>query len=229
MKLYKVGGYVRDQILGIPSKDIDYAIEAESYEAMKLEFVKMGGTIFVENPEYVTIRGKLNNEPADFVLCRKDGYYSDSRRPDDIQPGTLYDDLARRDFTVNAIAIDEHGNYIDPFGGIDDIKKRVIRCVGSVDRIIEDSLRMLRALRFAITKDFLLDNSVHGMIETHYELIKKISRERIYEELKRMLDANTSKTFQIMSMYPDLFKMIFTECNVGLTSTLPSLPKNGKL
>src|SRR5689334_19330699 len=99
VKLYKVGGYVRDQVLGLKSKDIDYAVEAESYDAMKNHLIEKGAKIYLEQPQYFTIRGKLNDEDADFVLCRKEGKYSDGRRPDTVEIGTIYDDLARRDFT----------------------------------------------------------------------------------------------------------------------------------
>ncbi len=102
VKIYLVGGSIRDQLLGLKSKDLDYAVEAGSYEEMR-DYIKENGKIFLETPEYLTIRAHLKNgEPADFVLCRKDGEYSDGRRPDKVTPGTLYDDLARRDFTVNA-------------------------------------------------------------------------------------------------------------------------------
>lgn len=227
--MYKVGGLVRDQILGIQSKDIDYAVEAESYQVMKDTLLKMGVTIFVENPEFVTIRGKFQGEGVDFVLCRKDGYYSDGRRPDEVQIGTLHDDLARRDFTMNAIAIDiETGLFIDPFNGVRDIGNRVIKCVGSEDRLREDSLRMLRALRFAVTKGFTLDFAIEKVIRKEYQLLSKISRERIYEELKRMMDFNATEAFAIMNEYQEVFDFIFDNCNVGLTATLPHIKENKK-
>ena len=155
IKYYMVGGAVRDKILGIDPKyikDIDYSVEAPSYEAMKTELLKRGLEMFPIKEDYMTIRGKLNGVAADFVLCRKDGHYSDGRRPDTVEIGTLYDDLARRDFTMNAIALDEDDNIIDPFDGRGDLHRGIIRCVGkATDRMREDSLRLIRAIRFLDT------------------------------------------------------------------------------
>ena len=153
IKFYQVGGSVRDDLLGFPSKDIDYSVEAPSFEAMKSEIVNRGGEIFLEKPEYLTIRANVPNMGAcDYVLCRKDGAYYDGRRPESVEIGTIRDDLARRDFTVNAMAINEDGELIDPHGGKVDLLHKTLRCVGNAhERFSEDYLRMLRAIRFCIT------------------------------------------------------------------------------
>lgn len=220
VKLYKVGGCVRDEILGLKSKDIDYAVTASSYEEMKDYLISLEANIFLEKPEYLTIRAKVKGEDADFVLCRKDGAYSDGRRPDSVKIGTIEDDLARRDFTMNAIAIDENGNYIDPFNGVLDIKLGIIKCVGSSDRIREDSLRMLRALRFAITKKFIMGYEIERILHNEYNLLKNISRERIYEELNRMFSFSTELTYHYMCKYQSLFSYIIRECKVDLAAVL---------
>src|SRR5688572_2507881 len=115
VKVFEVGGAVRDKLLGLRPKDIDFAVEAPSFKAMH-EFVSSTcSTIFLIKPEFLTIRAHHATMGAvDFVLCRKDGAYSDGRRPDTVEPGTIFDDLARRDFTINAMAFDEEGNLIDP-------------------------------------------------------------------------------------------------------------------
>jgi tRNA nucleotidyltransferase (CCA-adding enzyme) len=154
-RFFQVGGSVRDKLLGVKSKDIDYAVECESFDAMREAILAKGGKIFVETPQYFTIRANVPVLGAtDYVLCRKDGAYSDGRRPDSVEVGTIFDDLARRDFTVNAIAIDtETGALIDPHGGAQDLTARVLRCVGNpVDRFNEDRLRIFRAARFSLTK-----------------------------------------------------------------------------
>lgn len=208
IKIYQVGGSVRDEILGVKSKDIDYSVEASSFEEMRNYIVLSGGEIFLETPEYVTIRARFGRETADYVLCRKDGEYSDGRRPDYVEPGTLYDDLARRDFTMNAIAKDSNGNYLDPFVGIQDIQNKIIRCVGDpYRRISEDWLRMLRAVRFAITKNFRIDDSILKIYEDNYAtsmLAKTVSEERIREEITKMFKYSTIDSLMFFEEYPKM-------------------------
>jgi tRNA nucleotidyltransferase (CCA-adding enzyme) len=141
IELYEVGGCVRDSLLGIDSKDIDFTVIAPSYEDMREFLTDAGFEIFLETPEYFTIRARFPKvvthdaiptrfvrtkklPTADFVLARKEGAYSDGRRPDEVQMGTLLDDLSRRDFTMNAMARDRDGRLIDPFGGQQDVKER---------------------------------------------------------------------------------------------------------
>ena len=203
MKFYQVGGCVRDSLLGIQSKDIDYAVEASSYEEM-LSWIKANGKVFLESPQHLTVRAHMQGkQPADFVLCRKDGAYSDGRRPDSVTPGTLFDDLARRDFTVNAIAYDEETKeYIDPHGGKQDLADKLLRCVGKAeDRFREDALRMLRAIRFSITKGLRMDPELcEALIKR--ELIdlldSKISADRKRDELEKCFRFDTCKTIETL-------------------------------
>ncbi len=222
VKLYRVGGAVRDHFLSIRSKDIDFAVEANSFEEMQ-QYIEAHGKIFLSKPEYFTIRAKVNGEDADFVLCRKEGEYTDGRRPDSVQIGDIYDDLARRDFTVNAIAIDDQNNLIDPYNGRQDIDQGILRCVGKTeDRFTEDSLRMIRAIRFAITKDFTIHDDIHFCL-LDYQFVKKlrnVSVERIREELNRCFVFDTKKTFHKMMNYDLLFDFIFGEMKLKLESTM---------
>lgn len=220
VKYYRVGGSVRDSILGIKSKDIDYAVEANSYEEMKEDLLLKGVFIYQERPEFFAIRGNHPEwGPVDFTLCRTDGFYSDSRHPDHVEIGTIYDDLARRDFTVNAIAIDEDGNTIDPHGGIEDIQNNILRCVGtSVDRFNEDPLRMLRAIRFHIVRGFDLDEHIrydlaHSTVP--YSLVT-VSKERVYEELNKCFEHNSWQTLQFFHNRPYLEKIIFKVIGINL-------------
>jgi len=222
IKLYQVGGSVRDEILGLKSNDIDYSVEAESYQEMKNYIVSIGGEIFLETPEYVTIRARIGRETSDYVLCRKDGAYSDGRRPDNVIAGTLYDDLARRDFTMNAIAKDANGNYIDPFGGIEDIRNNKIKCVGDArNRISEDWLRLLRAIRFSITKDMAIDENIEVFFNSEYatrNLYETVSEERIREELYKMFKADTRQTINFFAEYPKMSYACFSG-NIWLKPT----------
>lgn len=217
-KFYLVGGAVRDKLLGRESKDLDYAVEASSYEEMKASIIERGGTIFLEQPNYLTIRAKVPNlGVSDFVLCRKESHYTDGRHPESVTIGDIYDDLARRDMTMNAIAIDEYGKYIDPHNGIQDINNRLIRCVGNpMDRFNEDRLRILRALRFAVTKNFTIEKNTLLAIQTLVRLdgdlvFDGVSIERIREELLKMFAADTVRSIHILG--GELLYILFEDPN----------------
>lgn len=225
VRFYQVGGCVRDSLLGIPSKDIDYSVEASSYEEMRSAIVSRLGesAIKVEKPEFVTIRAvdpKLGG--VDFVLCRKEGSYSDGRRPDNVEVGTLYDDLARRDFTVNAMARGDDGELIDPFGGCLDTAIGKIRCVGGVERLCEDSLRMIRAIRFHIVKGFWFDEEIEMFLQTpsNANLLENISIERIREELLKCFKHNTYNTLRVLHSYRHIQRVIFATMGLKLEPTL---------
>jgi len=222
IQIYKVGGAVRDQFLGVKSKDIDFAVEAPSYEAMR-EHIANRGKIFLEKPEFFTIRAKLDGVDADFVLCRKEHGYTDGRRPDSVSAGDIYDDLSRRDFTVNAIAIRVSDEAVfDPHQGIVDINDRKIRCVGrAADRFSEDSLRMIRAVRFAITKAFALDVEIQFALEDRFLLRKlaNVSKERIREELNRCFKFDTLNTLRLFEQFPKLRDTIFSDPALWLEAT----------
>jgi tRNA nucleotidyltransferase (CCA-adding enzyme) len=221
IKLYKVGGAVRDRFMGVKSKDIDYAVEAPSYQAMQ-DYISLKGRIFVETPEYFTIRAKVNGEDADFVLCRKDGAYSDGRRPDSVAMGDIYDDLARRDFTMNAIAIAEDGKVIDPYDGISDIVREQIKCVGNpVDRFTEDSLRILRAIRFAITKKFHLHSDIIYALRnvSIVDGLENVSQDRIREELNKCFKCDTLETLRYMEEFHLVREVVFSNKDMWLEAT----------
>lgn len=255
MKIYEVGGCVRDEILGVPSKDIDFTVVLDESDApnahhgeksladfnvfyvMVEKLEKMGFKIFLETPEFLTVRAQFPKDTAafgnivngqrltaDFVLARKEGEYADGRRPDTVTPGTLDDDLARRDFTMNAIAKDHTGSYIDPFNGREDIAKRIIRTVGDpYDRLSEDALRAVRALRFAVTKDFAIEPVLRQtlLMETdiHDAIRNKISDERIAVELQKMFRFDTVKSLRVLSHYPALTDAMFAG-GVSLDATM---------
>jgi tRNA nucleotidyltransferase (CCA-adding enzyme) len=228
VKLYKVGGCVRDEILGLPIKDVDYAVEAPSFEAMEEYIRSKGGRVYLSKPEFFTSRAKVWGLDADFVLCRRERGYSDGRRPDLVEVGTIDDDLARRDFTMNAIAIKlnedgTEGEVYDPFNGREDILNRTIRCVGNPeDRFAEDSLRILRAIRFSITKDFGLEASVAKAL-WEPEIVKKlanVSIERVREELLRCFKHSTPHTLMALNHFPMVRDIVFDKNKLWLKPTL---------
>lgn len=206
MRYYLVGGAVRDELLGVRSKDLDYSVEAPSFEAMREWILSQGMEIFLDKPEFNIIRARKGKEVADYVMCRKEGPYSDGRHPDWVEPGTILDDLARRDFTVNAIAKDaETGELIDPWGGQADLEDRVLRAVGDASaRISEDPLRAFRALRFAITKSFRIDRTLDWALrqESVYTKMGSVSTERIREEVGKMFRHDTARSMYLLVSYP---------------------------
>lgn len=229
MELFLVGGAVRDEIMGIKSKDWDFSVVLDPadiegtglnpFAFMKYELLARGFEIFVETPEFFTLRARgpkgftfagmdFGNQTFDFVMARKESGYTDGRRPDMVEVGDLMDDLSRRDFGMNAIAKDSQGNLIDPFNGQQDIADKVIRAVGNPeDRIQEDALRIMRALRFSVTKGFRIDGELDFAISQNAELLRNVSTERIREELEKMFKVDTWKTIMLLTTH-ERFDMV---------------------
>jgi tRNA nucleotidyltransferase (CCA-adding enzyme) len=236
----EVGGAVRDKFLGVDSKDVDFvAVPKMSWDSADSAFNGLvnhlkwcGFKVFLETPEFFTVRAQVpNGHPlkqrttvADFVLARKDGPSSDGRRPDFVLPGTLMDDLQRRDFTVNAMAILD-GELVDPFGGREDLENNLLRFVGNpTDRIAEDGLRVMRALRFMVVKGFDMDMDTWDAINSDFaaEMLTKVSVERIREELEKMFFANTLWSLNVLNdLNPEVKNAIFRD---GLR-LMPTLKK----
>jgi len=227
-QLYYIGGCVRDKLLGINPKDIDIVYAGGSFEMMRQVILNMGGTIFIEKPEYLTIRCKIPvTGPVDFVLARKDGKYSDGRRPDSVDKASLLEDQNRRDFTVNSMAQDiETGEIIDPFGGQVDLSNGLLRCVGNArERFTEDGLRLLRAVRFSVTKGLVINNDIETLLldYTFFEpLLNKVCQERIQQELLKCFVFDTSIVLEILAKYASLSRWIFRRTNIWLKPTLES-------
>jgi tRNA nucleotidyltransferase (CCA-adding enzyme) len=235
LKMYVTGGTLRDQMLGLKPKDMDFSVEAPSFAVMLAEFEAMGGTVWQARPEFLTVRGKLPGVgAADFVMCRKEGFYSDGRHPDTVEPGTVLDDLARRDFTVNAMARCVHpdmefgtGGWVaedmlDPFDGQGDLARMLLRCVGNpVHRFSEDSLRMVRALRFTVTRDFTMHQTVVDALQdpTLVALLDNVAVERVREEMFKAFACDTPKTLTLLSRFPGLRNKVFSR-GLWLTPTL---------
>lgn len=247
MNLYKVGGAVRDVIMGRKPKDVDFTVElteAEVDEAKNREMgpfaytvnrlQEMGFKVFKEDPDFYTIRakgpkgftfaGEELDGGFDFVLARKDGPSADGRRPDWVGAGTLADDLARRDFTMNAMAQDSEGRLLDPFDGSRAIADRNIMTVGDpATRFNEDRLRILRAIRFGITLEFTIDELVYdAIVDMVYDdpqnLFAGVSRERIREELEKMFRANTPAAMEVLQ-HLKLIPILFAPQDIWLLPT----------
>jgi len=230
--IFLVGGAVRDHLMGMASNDWDFSVQAESFDAMREWMIENDFEIFLETPQYHTIRARrkgtwhfnqfdLTNKGFDFVLARQDGEYSDGRRPDEVTPGTILDDLARRDFTINAMAINEVGLVIDPFDGQSAIKSETISCVGDITRLKEDGLRMLRAIRFAIQLDFILSTDVFMFLANpdNEKYLRNVSVDRIRDEMYKCFKIDTMETMYYLSLFPWLANYIFTETGLWLMPT----------
>jgi poly(A) polymerase len=215
-KIFKVGGCVRDKLLGVNTKDIDFTFVLDDlnktveqgFQEMEQWMIDQGFTIFLSVPEMFTIRAKFPADhkfaklDADFVMARKEvGYVEGTRRPI-LELGTLEDDLVRRDFTVNAMAEDEDGNLIDLFDGQLDLERGILRTPLAADKtMMDDPLRFVRALRFSITKGFRIHPSItKAMVDPDIKakLIQTVSAERIREELFKMTKHDTIATIRLI-------------------------------
>jgi tRNA nucleotidyltransferase/poly(A) polymerase len=230
-KLFKVGGAVRDKILGVKTKDIDFTFVLDNldqtveqgFQDMETWMTNRGFKIFLSTPEMFTIRAKFPSDhifaglDADFVMARKEvGYVEGTRRPI-LELGDLTDDLIRRDFTVNSLAETEDGEIIDLFNGRRDLEKGILRTpLDPMVTFMDDPLRLLRALRFTITKDFQMHPSVWEAMKQP-QLLKKleqtVSGERIREEIMKMMAKDTPRSFRLLAdvdqAIPGFLNLIF--------------------
>lgn len=191
-ELYVAGGAVRDAVMGRPVNDYDFATSATPDEVMRL-FRRVIPTGIKHGTVTVLYQGRQ----FEVTTYRIEGPYADRRHPDTVEfTRSLQQDLSRRDFTMNAMAQDpESGAIIDPFGGRDDIARRVIRTVGDPRRRLgEDALRMVRAVRFAARLEFELAEDLRLAIRAEAAGITDVSAERIAQELDRMMDARRPST-----------------------------------
>ena len=181
---YLVGGCVRDLLLGRPPGDWDVTTSAEP-AVVQRTFPRTRPT----GIQHGTVTVLAGNRPVEVTTFRTEGGYSDRRRPDWVRfTPSLEEDLARRDFTINAMALDADGRLVDPFGGLQDLTAGVVRAVGDPEeRFREDALRMLRAIRFAAQLEFILDPATLGAIARHAALLDHVSRERIRDEFSKLL------------------------------------------
>lgn len=205
---YAVGGCVRDIILGTAPHDIDFTTNATPDEILEcfknfktLELGKKYGTIAVINDKDV----------FEITTYRVDGKYSDSRHPDGVVfSRNLKDDLSRRDFTVNAMAMDNNGNIIDLFRGKADLSNKIIRTVGlPEERFTEDALRMFRALRFSAKLGFEIEKETSNAIKTLCELITNVHPQRLRDEFEAFILSDNCTN--IMSEYKEIFAYIIPE------------------
>lgn len=219
---YIVGGCVRDGILGRDPEDWDITTIAKPDEIKRIfsHTVDTGiehGTVTVLVPPEEVERGIRSFEVTTY---RIDGEYTDHRHPNAVSfTGSLEEDLARRDFTINAMAYHMERGIIDPFHGQEDLEKKIVRAVGKAkDRFAEDALRMMRGIRFSAQLDFSLDEEAYLGIESLKESLENVSKERIAVELWKLL----------ASAHPDKVEMFFsTGLAPYITEDFPKIQESG--
>ena len=183
-----VGGCVRDTLLNRKLNDYDITTNAMPEKTIEL-FEKTIPT----GLKHGTVTVLINKQPYEVTTYRVDGEYKDNRRPDDVVfVSDIKEDLARRDFTINAMAYSPYFGFKDFFNGKDDLDNKLIKAVGDADkRFNEDALRMLRAIRFSAQLNFTIEDKTYKAIKTNSSLIKNISKERINVELNKTLQSNS--------------------------------------
>ncbi|MGV8878417.1 MAG: CCA tRNA nucleotidyltransferase [Sphingobacteriaceae bacterium] len=203
IRVYVIGGYVRDIFLNRPSKDIDIVVIGNGIQFAEQIASRLKVPLAVFK-NFGTAMLRYGDLEIEFVGARKESYRTDSRKPV-VENGTLEDDQKRRDFTINALALslnpESFGELLDPFDGISDLRQQTIRTpLNPIETFSDDPLRMMRAIRFATQLNFRIDDTALNAIKTNFERLKIVSQERITDELNKI----------ILSKIPSLgFKLLF--------------------
>lgn len=203
-----VGGCVRDLLRGEIPHDWDITTSARPEEVLK---VFAGEQVLTTGLRHGTVTVLLDGNPYEVTTYRADGTYTDGRRPDAVVfVSALEEDLARRDFTVNAMALDRHGVLHDPFGGQADLQQNILRCVGEPERRFrEDGLRLMRALRFAATLEFSIHPDTARALHTCRDMLTHVAGERIQAELFRLLPGPGAGA--VLRAFPDVLAVFWPE------------------
>lgn len=216
MEAYVVGGYVRDILLNRPSKDIDFVCVGSGIALAEAVAKKLGHGVQVSVfKNFGTAQIKPDDLDVEFVGARKESYRSDSRKPI-VEDGTLEDDQKRRDFTINAMAIrvnkEGFGELIDPFDGIGDLKKKIIRTpLEPGITFSDDPLRMMRAIRFASQLNFDIDADTFNSLMNQTGRLRIVSQERITDELNKIIISPVPSYGFKLLFHSGLLKEFFPE------------------
>ncbi|MBE0644214.1 MAG: HD domain-containing protein [Bacteroidetes bacterium] len=215
IRAYVVGGFVRDVILGRETKDIDIAVTGDGVAFAHHVHDALGGSQVVSFDKFGTARLQLQGVEIEFVGMRKEVYSESSRKPV-VQIGTIDDDLARRDFTVNAMAAslmdDDFGTLIDPFDGQADLTRQLLRTpLDPLATFSDDPLRMMRAFRFAAQLGFSIDTAALEAIRSMQDRIRIVSMERVRDEFMKTLSAPQPSIGYAPMLETGLMKHVFPE------------------
>ena len=213
---YTVGGYVRDLFLNRQSKDIDFVTVGSGIDVAEALANKLGrGAHLCVFQNFGTAQVKYKSTEIEFVGARRESYRRDSRKPI-VEDGTLDDDISRRDFTINAMALcvnnDRFGELIDKFGGVEDLQQKIIRTPLDPDiTFSDDPLRMMRAVRFATQLNFTIFPETFDAITRNAHRISIISKERINDELMKIMSSPKPSIGWKLLQQCGLLKLIFPE------------------
>ena len=207
---YIVGGCVRDKLLSIEPHDYDITTSAKPNE---IKNVFSDCKTILVGEEFGTVGILLNKVLYEVTTFRIDGNYINNRKPEKvIFSDNLKEDLKRRDFTINAMAMDIDGKLYDPFLGKKDLREKIIRAVGDPnERIKEDALRMMRAIRFAGRFDFYIEENLFDAIGQNASLLKKIAPERIFDEFSKMITSEKPSYYLLLLEESGILDVIFPE------------------
>lgn len=204
---YAVGGCVRDLLRGAAPHDWDVTTSARPEEVMAL----FPGRCIPTGLQHGTVTVRENHQSIEVTTFRADGPYDDGRHPRSVTFSShIEDDLARRDFTVNAMALDRRGTLVDVFGGREDLARGVIRCVGEPDRRFgEDALRVMRALRFAACLGFSIEEETARSLRRSAPGLRRIAAERLREEMTKLLCGDGAAA--VLLAYPEVIGVFLPE------------------
>lgn len=205
---YAVGGCIRDSLMDIKPSDWDLCTSARPEQVISC-FEEY--SVIETGVKHGTVTVRLNGQSYEITTYRIDGEYLDNRRPETVHfVKSLQEDLARRDFTINAMAYNSSKGLADFYGGCKDLKEEIIRCVGKADeRFKEDALRIIRALRFASVLGFTIETETSESIHRNGTLLENIAKERINVELCKLLTGKGIK--EILKNYSDILSVIIPE------------------
>lgn len=226
LETYVVGGFVRDLLLNRASKDIDFVCVGSGMDLAKATAKRIGSHVHVNYfKNFGTAQFRSGDWDFEFVGARKESYQRDSRKPI-VEDGSLQDDQNRRDFTINALAIslnkNDYGTLVDPFNGVEDLESGIIRTPLDPDiTFSDDPLRMMRAIRFATQLNFYIEAKTFEAIARNKERISIISRERIMDELNKIILSQKPSVGFILLDQCGLLELIFPEfCLLKGTETV---------